>query len=334
MSKRKHKQGWFYHSLLAKCNLTKGKIIILLFLLALIFGSAALESISIGSKFNAEGNGSAMGALDGSKILGQPRAGAELLGSKTEEHASGSAAVNQPVIDQSDWVSYQNDWYGFQVKHPKEWGNPIAAKRTGLAKWEYSYAFGKKTPGASEPYVGFKVYVYNVSVVKEIKNTGEFPLLKNPDTTDTEKCATIEGHLTENEAYPAEEIYIPSSDNCYMPAYFYSLTRDKYVYNIVPIPGKGFEGDITSRDHVREFFPEFAAAATTFNLIDIKRPKPKPPAPKITAPIPASYKKVGGKLVCAKKKDKPRKSKQGKGKHLDMECCLDPDEYPNPHCTY
>jgi hypothetical protein len=39
-------------------------------------------------------------------------------------------------------------------------------------------------------------------------------------------------------------------------------------------------------------------------------------------------------MVCAKKNDKPGKSNKGKSKHLDMECCLDPDEYPNPWCYY
>lgn len=338
MSKREHKNKKkkvrSCRAFLANCNLTKEKILILSLLLAVIFGSAVIESISIGDRFRAAKKRSAKSALDAGKLFGASSAEIDLLSSGTPTSVSEPPAAKQPAIDQGDWTVYQNDWYGFQVKHPKEWGNPIAAKGTRSAKWEYSYAFSKKTPGADEPYVGFKVYIYSVSTVKEIKNTGEFPALKNPDTTDTETCETIGGHLTENEAYPAEEIYIPATDSCYLPAYFYSLTRDKYVYNIVPITGKGFEGDITSRDHVRRFFPEFAAAASTFNLTDIKRPKPKSPAPRITAPMPASYKKVGGKLVCAKKKDKPRKSKQGKGRHLDMECCLDPDEDPNPHCTY
>jgi len=59
-----------------------------------------------------------------------------------------------------------------------------------------------------------------------------------------------------------------------------------------------------------------------------------PAAPKITAPRPVAAKSVGGKLVCAKKTDHPGKSKTNKKKHLDMECCLDPDEYPNPWCYY
>ncbi len=56
--------------------------------------------------------------------------------------------------------------------------------------------------------------------------------------------------------------------------------------------------------------------------------------PVISAPYPNSYKKVNGRLICAKKNDHPEKSKKNKKKHMDMECCLDPDEIPNPHCYY
>ncbi len=62
--------------------------------------------------------------------------------------------------------------------------------------------------------------------------------------------------------------------------------------------------------------------------------KPIPPKPRITAPKPHGAKKVNGKYVCAKKNDKPKKSSKNPEGHLDMECCLDPDEYPNPWCTY
>ena len=61
-------------------------------------------------------------------------------------------------------------------------------------------------------------------------------------------------------------------------------------------------------------------------------PKPKRPA----ARIPGGAKVVNGRYVCKKKKDYVGKSKNNnKGYlHLDLECCLDPDEYPNPWCTY
>lgn len=53
------------------------------------------------------------------------------------------------------------------------------------------------------------------------------------------------------------------------------------------------------------------------------------------APSPNMYKTDdSGRKVCSKKNDKPSKSKKYKSIHLDMECCLDPDEIPNPHCYY
>jgi hypothetical protein len=55
---------------------------------------------------------------------------------------------------------------------------------------------------------------------------------------------------------------------------------------------------------------------------------------KISAKVPYAFVVAGGKRVCNKKNDHPSKSDKNKGKHMDMECCLDPDEIPNPHCYY
>lgn len=79
--------------------------------------------------------------------------------------------------------------------------------------------------------------------------------------------------------------------------------------------------------------------------IDANAPAPEQPKssvpvtvrvtrPTVTAAFPRSYRKVGGRLVCAKKNDHPSKSDKNKRGHMDMECCLDPDEVPNPHCYY
>lgn len=53
------------------------------------------------------------------------------------------------------------------------------------------------------------------------------------------------------------------------------------------------------------------------------------------APLPhISKRDSAGRMVCAKKNDHPSKSNIHKKGHMDMECCLDPDEIPNPHCYY
>ncbi len=51
--------------------------------------------------------------------------------------------------------------------------------------------------------------------------------------------------------------------------------------------------------------------------------------------ISADTREENGRRVCEHKKDKGNKSKQkGKDVHIDKECCLDPDEIPNPRCYY
>ena len=52
------------------------------------------------------------------------------------------------------------------------------------------------------------------------------------------------------------------------------------------------------------------------------------------APLPVSAVRVNGRYVCAKKNDKPGRSNKNKRGHIDRQCCLDPDEKPNPHCDY
>jgi len=244
--------------------------------------------------------------------------------------------AENPTIDTISWPMYSSSWYGFEVKYPENWNKPVLKGAVRGANWEYRYQFRKSKIEEGNQYAGFDVAVYNVNKVKELSGTDEFPTIKNEELKTQGFCQEIGGHLGENEEYPAEQVYIDQNDDCYYPAYFYTLTRDNYIYNIVPILAGEEEKTIQTEEEIIRNFPEFISASSTFNLIDIKRPKPVPVKPKINAPHPtaATKKDSQGRRVCAKKNDHPGKSKQGKKKHLDMECCLDPDEYPNPHCYY
>lgn len=256
-------------------------------------------------------------------------------GKITEQAVMIENEAENPTMDTTNWKTYQTKWYGFELKYPEDWNKPALKSATGGAKWEYRYQFRKAETDESNPYIGFDVVVYNVQKVKEISNTAEFPTVKNEELKFQGVCEEIAGHLGENENYSAEQIYISSDDDCYNPAYFYTLTRDNYIYNIVPILTGEEEKTVQSEKEIIQNLPEFISASSTFNLIDIVRPKIVP-KPKITAPKPiaATKRDSQGRMVCAKKNDHPSNSNKGKGKHLDMECCLDPDEYPNPHCYY
>lgn len=252
-----------------------------------------------------------------------------------EDENAKNIEIIQEALDISQWKEHQSAWYGFKIKYPQSWKVPVVQPYSRFSSAVYRVSFLSNNKEAQSNIVGFDVAIYDMSKTKELFQTDEFPKLKDPSVQESAQCNNIEGHLLETGDYPAEEVYIPATDDCYRAALFFSVVSGQYIYNIVPKikDGTGLENDLMVE--VSDKLPEFFAAVSSFENIEIVRPKPKAVVPKITAPKPASYKvDQFGRLVCEKKNDKPSKSDKGKGKHLDMECCLDPDEYPNPHCYY
>jgi hypothetical protein len=242
----------------------------------------------------------------------------------------------QYKIDTTAWTPYQNLWYGFVLKYSDNWSDPVAQEAPAGALWEKKFNFKLKETEDRNPFEGFDVVIYNIAEVKEISHTEEFPKLKNTELKAEAGCATIEGHLLETGDYPAEEIYLPVSDVCYNAALFFSNVRGNYIYNISPKikEGMGLPGDPT--EAVAAYMPEFFSMVSTWDLIDIQRPNPVPAEPRIIAPKPLAATIIDGlgRMICAIKNDHPHKSRKNKSRHMDMECCLDPDEYPNPWCYY
>ncbi len=241
--------------------------------------------------------------------------------------------IEDPEIDTTNWKLYQTRWYGFEIKYPENWKKPLLKTATAKDRWEYRYQFRKQNSEEGGLYAGFDVVVYNLKKTKELFNSDEFPTIKSEELENQDSCKQIEGHIIENEKYSAEQIYVGPDDDCHNPVYFFTLTSEDYIFNIAPI-GEDEEMIIQTRNDMLQNFPEFFVAASTFNIIEIKRPQAII-RQKINAPMPVWYKKDSlGRMVCAKKNDKPEKSDKNKKKHLDMECCLDPNEYLNPHCYY
>lgn len=242
------------------------------------------------------------------------------------------AEIKMPTADVSNWKTYRSSWFGFEVKYPENWNAPIVKRATRNDKWEYRYLFRKKELGGDDAYAGFDVAVYSIRKIKRVLDSEEFPPGKNQEVVSGSPCDTIDGNLSHDSNYPAEEINISSDNSCFYPALFYAFAYGQYGYNIIPV-SKDLEKTHSTKEELLVGFPEFFSVASNFNLVDIKRKKV---VPVITAPKPSAPTKrgPGGKRVCAKKGDDPSRSDNTKKKHLDMECCLDPNEIPNPHCYY
>lgn len=276
---------------------------------------------------------------DKSEVIGESEVVLTTLpASDIEQKKEDQMADIQLHTNISQWISYQNLWFGFSLKYPDGWLDPVTRTAPSGATWEGKIQFRRAEIDETDPLEGFDVTIYRVAKIKEVKNTDEFPKIKSQEMSNRDECNTIEGHLLETGSYAAEEIYIPIQDDCYNATLFFSNTRGGYIYNISPKikDGAGLAGDPYSE--IATHLPEFFSVAATWELIDIQRPQknqaPTPIKPKIADPLPLTFTTVNGQRVCEKKNDHPAKSTKHKGRHLDMECCLDPDEYPNANCYY
>ncbi|MFA5986094.1 MAG: hypothetical protein WC819_01945 [Parcubacteria group bacterium] len=252
-----------------------------------------------------------------------------------EEDNIQEIATIQESLPTDAWKEFASKWYGFTIKYPESGWTVVTKKVDATSRAIYRVDFLKHSDMYSEP-VGFSVAVYDTAKTVNLSDTDEFPAMKNNDLSVAGLCAVPSGSMIETGEYPAEEMYVPPMNECYESALFFTVVKGQYIYNIVPIVSTTAQGDgIDPMVVTADVVPEFFSAVSQFTNIDVVRPKPRPAVARISAPLPAAYKKdSAGRRVCNKKNDKPGKSNQHKSRHMDMECCLDPDEYPNPNCYY
>lgn len=255
-----------------------------------------------------------------------------LLAEKEENVLLGSGKETEkeefkaPIVDVENWKSYSNNWYGFEIKYPSDWSGPYYQKYQNNSKWEYKYSFYR----TAAKRIGYQLIVYNNRKIESFFQTDEFPNSKS-----SEKCGSETGHINTEDS-SAKELHIDLNDECLDNAFFYVGRRSdeegNYLLVFNPLVDS-IEGKQDKRKVVKSKLPEFFGFVTSYKEIDIKRPTALEIA-RANAPLPVKFKWENGRRVCEKDNDKPKKSKKGKGHHLDMECCLDPDEDPNPHCYY
>jgi hypothetical protein len=236
--------------------------------------------------------------------------------------------------DTSGWDTYRNEWYGFEIRHPDSWTNMrYKTSTTKNSRYETIYKFRKDSSGENDPYVGFDVAIYSAKKVSSLENTNDL-IRKKDAPEDTSSTHFSEEMTLGEEKNIFQKVSVKKDDACFEPTYFFSIKKDNYLYDIIPVAKEGADIPENIEQDANKNFPEYEEVVSTLKLIPISRAIAAPAKPRISARRPVSAKVVGGRLVCAKKNDKPSKSHQNKPGHLDLECCLDPDEKPNPWCSY
>jgi hypothetical protein len=262
----------------------------------------------------------------------------EAIAPPTEEQKKFIGETVVEPVDTTAWDTYRNQWYGFEIHHPDSWTNMQFRTATSKnSRYETVYKFRKDSSGGNDPYVGFNVVVYSTKKAASVEETND--LQKKEDAPeDLGSCQLFQELTLGEENNVFQKVSVSAGNACFEPTFFFSATNGGYLYNIIPVAKDGAEPPVNFEEDVNKNFPEYNQVVSSLKFIPISRSAAKkaaPAKPRINAPRPVSAKIAGGRLICAKKNDHPGKSQNGnKPGHMDMECCLDPDERPNPWCTY
>lgn len=260
----------------------------------------------------------------------------ELLGMEKEK-----ITVDLPVAkdDTLSWKTYQDKETGFSVKYPDYWPDPKVEKANGKVKYLGKIAFNNGFEPNAKRYQGFEVYVYDTKKCSGLAESDNLAP-RNPGTFKVNSCDKsefLEATLGEG-AYPAQEVETISDDRCFVEAYFFSVNRGKYFYNVVPLASEADSplGESKKIDVITNF-PKFFEILSTFvlPLEEVQAEEEKEIIQKSIVEKKIQPRRVLSNLGrCRHKNDHPRKSKTKKHRHMDEDCCMDPDEWPNPRCQY
>jgi len=240
------------------------------------------------------------------------------------------APAPDPTVD---WKTYRNSKYGVSLKYPRSWQDSRESSAGDQEKYILKISFDEKGVASPAGVKGFDIFVYGAQKFSGPIGTDNLKK-KNGDIPDQD-CPKIDDITLGEQGHSAKEVNISADNPCWEETFFYSLTKNGYIFNLVPRQemGEKILEDRKKIDILRNF-PEFYDVVSTLDFSETQTESivqlSKQVAQKAIAPPKVRF--TSG-ATCAHKKDKPSRSKT-KGKHMDEDCCPDPDKWPNPRCAY
>ena len=167
---------------------------------------------------------------------------------------------------------------------------------------------------------GFDVFIYSLTKLPT-SSKNSIPVNKKYSLETTYNFNNPNASIANPSQCYSERISLAKDSFYFKKAYFYNVSHEKYAFNIVPYYNGKNDNKIQSDD----IFPEFYQSLFSFGFRQELPPILEPRFKRKTFVTRGTIKCVHG--------GKPQMSKT-KGRHMDEDCCPDPDEWPKPGCAY
>jgi len=274
---------------------------------------------------------------------------AETQDQKEQKEAATEENYPKEKIKEADitnWKTYRNTLYNFELKYPEDWSNPVVVRPTRESKYQFKVSLRDKADSESGQR-GFDVlvYRYNKPVGYFSSSYSDNLIIKDSAAADFSNCKELDVISLGANNYSAVKVLILPDDPCFSETYFFSFRRGSRMLEIVPIPssGTGYAG-YDGEKKVQEDLPEFSGILSTLNFPTVVKTvnspmssgtvnKPAGPTNKVAPPPKPKPKSKPAGIRCPEHIQHPKAS-PNKGKHVDEDCCPDPDEYPRAGCAY
>jgi hypothetical protein len=234
----------------------------------------------------------------------------------------------------ANWKEYKNQRYSLYLKYPENWQNVEESLAPKGANYLLRISFNEKPVSGNISATGFDVYIYNAAHFPGPIGTDN--LKKKNAGVALEDCPRLDDITLGEKAFQAKEVNITADNPCWEETFFYSLTKNGYTFNIVPRFENGYDiKNFNEKIPLVKVFSKFYDIISTLDLTNEASSTNISQAPRRIVQQVTRLPQVrySSGQHCAEKNDHPKYSKT-KGKHMDEDCCPDPDEWPNPKCAY
>lgn len=239
------------------------------------------------------------------------------------------------IPDTNDWKVYKDKKYYFEIKYPSYWIDP-QAKTVNDKDFAYQYEvkFGTADTLDENDNEGFSVFVTKKDSSDENIDLGDC-MASSPKTQQRASSSEDSGQTNPKDQCLLYKLQIAGEDPGY---YSYQFMGMDFEYNFFPTLSDSPKSSLLATKNMTQFEAAANTFALDFEAIEIMKKKTAERLRQqaIAAEkerIKSLYRPSTQKSVCIEKHIHPSKSDK-QGKHIDEDCCPDPDEWPNLRCKY